>query len=525
MEHHLLLSNIEWGLAMSLIRKSTVLTLVMCFMNSVSWGNPACNSFQEEKDKANREYRSACEGKQSALAEDQKKTCDGLNDRVTKAETAYNNCVSGRADQKEFCKDIIDRINKRLEKFPYTAQKQALECMAGGISNEADLTRATLMAMSGQYSASEETCAVDGTKTTYEEQLEKKMKEVERLEKELKDVDKKIIDQQKKAIDDIKKLQDDKVDLQESWEKKKVDQETQQQEAINRHRENDIKLEESIGKGDAEMINARQELAKLSVRRNDEIFKAGVQTFQSMKRICNSQLRKYCKEDPESCKKKTSKSLNAGASRGGGKVDNLTSFMNECMDTMEKKRESIYEDTSNVQVQLINNIQERQKRLDTMKSERVRMQGQFKEIIERNQKQMVTAEQAFNQKFASLGQQIIQYQQNAQQEQMQLTQQKMTIQQNLIAAQTSKGSISSNQVKAGLDNLKGHMDDIRALAEGPDGSSDPTKGKVLDEHMQPIKGGPNPHCGKDFAAFRSQLKDFGSEDFKTNMGTANEGSK
>jgi hypothetical protein len=480
---------------MKSITKSIVLTGVLGFFCSVSWGQassstpaastPAagtgttaqnCANLKAQKELLSRKYSTDCgnqtvvtTGNNAAAAAsnpDRSKNCDGLNSQITSIESQLTSCEEDRTERKEFCKSTVDGINKRLENFPYEAQIQVANCMGGLDESEAEIGASVLRAMSGQYAQYEEKCSASGTKGNYQDQLEKKMREIERIEKELKKIDEDMIKQQKKTAEDLKKMEDDRVDLQQENEKTRTENQNKMQRAINEQRENQIKTGDAIVKGEQDLTKARQALAKATIARKDALFQKGLNSFRAMKISCDAKVRKFCsdKDNKDVCKKKTSKSLSGLEGRGSNKVGDIQSVWNECLEEKERQREELFATFADQEMNLLNEIQAGDQKLKVMQTEQVRLQQQFETMIQRMQTEMNQAEVAFNQKFAVLGQQIVQYQQTSQQEAIQMQQQKMKLQQDLMAAQTSRGKINSSEVRQGVANLRAHKADIDSLA-------------------------------------------------------------
>ncbi len=469
--------------------KSMLLTLVLVFMSNVGWGQKKCTA-----------EKGTLELAESKLTEcgtsEPKQKCPDYDTRVANriaANRAYSECTDKTNDDKEECKTITDRINKRNETFGVEAQKKALECMEGGQDTEAGATRGILMGLGGMPTGSESVCAAGAEKSPYADQLERKMTMIEKLEKEIKAIDEKIIKQKKDSMDKLAEMNEDRIKLKEAWDKRQTDQEAEQGRALNAMRENQIKVQEAIRKANAELINARQDMAKAERKRSEELLKAGVQSFSSMSRICNAQLKDYYKK-AELNKKKKSGSLGSALGKGSSKKNDLQSFKDDCLKSMEEKRNAIYEDTSNYLVQMVNNIQDRQAAITTLENEYKNQADNYKKAIEREAGSLSKDQQAFLQKDQILANKIAEYQQTSAQEANQLIQQKIQASQSLSAAINSKGTITEAETKLGVRNLKEFMNDVQLLAGPAMVDGVPQKG---------IK----PKC-EDFERFRSEAEEF-----------------
>ncbi len=479
--------------------KSMILTLVLVFMSSVSWGQDDADKCAELKVKSDELEAKVNSAKATCGANN---ACPAAADLISKFESAkssYLVCEKSSERSEKSCKEISDRIKERETTFGYAAQKKALECMEGGSTTEADTTRGILVGLGATATMSpSDTCMIKGTKNNYQDQLQKEMTAIERLEKEIKAIDEKIVAQKKRTTDELAGFNEDRIKLKEAWEKRQTEQEAEQARALNAMRENQIKVQEAIRKANAELINARQDMAKAERKRSEELLKAGVQSFSSMSRICNAQVKDYYKK-AELNKKKKSGSLGSALGKGSSKKKDLQSFMDDCLKSMEEKRNAIYEDTSNYLVQMVNNIKDRQESISTLENEYKNQADSYKKAIEREASALSKDQQAFLQKDQNLANKISQYQQNAAQEANDLLQQKMRIQQSLSAAINSKGEISIEESKEGIEKLSQHMGDVRLLA-GKD---------YFDKNGDPVPG-KEPKCRAEFERFKSQIKEFKS---------------
>jgi len=474
-----------------------LLTLVLVFMSSVGWGQTCdavtlknLESALDELTSRLAEVDRDC-AKSIDTSKDSRCASKKLRDDKIKAQSKVNECKAKNEDDKKFCENTLATINKDLEKFSSKDHQKALVCMEGGLKSEADTTGAMLRAMGGNSTADPNVCSIRAAKSPYADVLQKQMTQVEKLEKELKAIDEKIVKQKKDSTDQLADLNEDRIKLKEAWEKRQTEQEAEQARALNAMRENQIKVQEAIRKANAELINARQDMAKAERKRSEELLKAGVQSFSSMSRICNAQVKDYYKK-AELNKKKKSGSLGSALGKGNSKKKDLQSFMDDCLKSMEEKRNAIYEDTTNYLVQMVNNIKDRQEAITTLEGEYKNQADNYKKAIEREANALNKDQQAFLQKDQNLANKIAQYQQNAAQEANQLLQDKMRTQQSLSTAQNTKGEYETEEVEEAIDGLEKHMAAVESLA-----GSGYKKGK-------PVEGG-KIRCPEQFERFKSEV--------------------
>ncbi|MFN9067073.1 MAG: hypothetical protein ACK5V3_07585, partial [Bdellovibrionales bacterium] len=105
------------------------------------------------------------------------------------------------------------------------------------------------------------------------------------------------------------------------------------------------------------------------------------------------------------------------------------------------------------------------------------------------------AQQAYYQKDQNMANQLMALQQAAQQEQIQLTQQKNSILQQIMAAQTTRGKASAEEVTSAVGSLKEYMSTVESF--GP-----PM------ENGKPVAGA-SPRCPDLWSRYEPQLKEFG----------------
>lgn len=490
---------------MKSITKSILLTVVVALLSSVSW---AQNCTTEEKNRLQDEL-SAAENAYNACTN---KGCDSnVIAAMTAARVAFNKCDRARTADSEFCKSTVSAINEITKKFDHDQMQQAVKCYGAELEEPADATRAILMTMAGGgYDNSDSSCRIQGKENDYQKQYEKMMKQIEQYEKDLRALEEKIVKQTKEAQEKVTKMNDDRVDMREAFEQKQTEQQANQQKALRAMQENQMKIQEAIRKANAELINARQELAKSKRKQREELFKAGVDSYASMARICQSQQDKYCKENPKACKKRTSKGLGQALSKGSGKAGDLIGLATSCMKSLEERRNSIVEDTSNYEIQMANNLRDRESAIQDLETQFKQQVSDFNSALERESAAMNKAQQAYMEKDRNLANQIMAFQQAAQQEAMQLNQQKLSLQQKIMAAHKTRGEVSAKEVTAAVGAYKEYMDNVKSLAGGSDNFSD-----------DGLKDSKLIKCPDEWARYKSQASQFSSdlEEIKSNEGT------
>jgi len=496
-----------------------LLTLVLVFMSSVGWGQE-CNVITLKRalkklEGTLEEIRTKCV--KSPVPKEDEELCGSQKEKIEKRENAQkelDDCEKKEKEEKEakkdekeekkaekertekICEKTLADIDKGLERFSSKDHEKALKCMEGGLTSEADTTAAVLRAMGGNSTADPNVCAIKASKSPYADVLQKQMTQIEKLEKEVKSINEKIVKQKKDTTDQLADLNEDRIKLKEAWDKRQTEQETEQARALNAMRENQIKVQEAIRKANAELINARQDMAKAERKRSEELLKAGVQSFSSMSRICNAQVKDYYKK-AELNKKKKSGSLGSAMGKGSSKKKDLQSFMDDCLKSMEEKRNAIYDDSANYLVQMINNIKDRQESIATLEGEYKNQMDSYKKAIEREANALDKDYKAFFYKDNNLGEKIKQYQLNAQREATQLDIDKRIAVQAQTAAQNTKGEYETEEIKDAIDGLQKHMALVESLAG--EGLKD---GKLV--------AGKKLKCPEQFERFKSEVSEYGA---------------
>ena len=477
------------GLVMKTITKSIVLTGVLGFFCSVSWGQTdICRTLKEDKEKKERALSSCrTENKTENAALSGK--CDTEKEASEKAIEAYNSCEQKKAETQATCKAGEDTIAATIKDFDYPSMKKAVDCYSADTDEPADTTRVILMTMGGGAAGADDSAnkCLSGGENKYSKQFEAMMKKIEQLEKDLNSVNEKLVTKAKEAQEKITRLSDERVELKEKFEKMQSDSEEQKDKALRSMQEGQMKLSESLRKANAELIDMRQKLVRTEREVERALFKDGLDSFASMKRQCVGQQEKYCKEAPNRCKKKTSKGLGQATARGSGKVDDLSGMFETCLQALEKQRNAVYQDNGDLKVQIENNIRDREVAIAEMNTQFKQQVDAFNKALEREAANLSKAQQSFYQKDQNIANQIAGLQQAAQQEQMNLTQQKNSILQQIMAAQTSRGTADKAEVKAAISGLNDYMAAIESF--GPASS---------------------PKCPDQWRKYESKVKEFES---------------
>jgi len=467
---------------MGLTTKTIFLTLVLVFIGSVGFaksGTASTSSVSNaEKDRLQDLLDTASSKLTSCnalLTAGKKSDCSAEIKAQSEARDALNAHNRTLTNKTEHCANTISEINKITEKFDASAQKEALACMEAGTSNSPegmlDLTGAVLRGLSGQTNSTQDVCRVESSKSNQSQNIKDKITAIEKLERDLEKVEEKMIDREKKANDTLSDLNEDRMKLKEAWEKRQTDQEKQQAEDVAAVRDSQIKIQEAIRKANAELIAARQDLAKAKRKRSEELLKAGVQSFDSIDRICRAQTKEYFSKVGYTSPKRA-KSLSASAKSGGGKVKDVNSFYRDCLKSMDERRQAIYEDSSNYEVQMANNLKDRQEAIATLENEYKQISVSYNQALERAAAGMSKAQQAYIQNDSNLAMKINQFQIATEKERQNLENQKKLILQKLQAANLSYGKISEAEVSEGVTKMEEYMSSVESLFGDPDDPND-----------------------------------------------------
>ncbi|MFN9066646.1 MAG: hypothetical protein ACK5V3_05415, partial [Bdellovibrionales bacterium] len=367
---------------MKSITKSMLLTVVIVFLGSLSWGQSGlCSSEKKNKESAQR-YADQCRQKHGEKGTGD--SCETENKKLNEASDELANCENNKAQTEASCKQKAEGLAELTKKFDYPAMKRAVKCYSADTDEPADTTRVVLMTMGGGAADdSSDICRVGGTNNDFTKDFEAQMKKIEQLEKDLNSVNEKLLTKAKEAQEKIKQLGDDRIALKEEFESKQSESEQQRERALQNMQENQLKLQETIRKANAELIDMRQKLVRNDRETERTLFKDGLDSLASMKRQCVGQQEKYCKDAPNRCKKRTSKGLGQATARGSGKVDDLSGMMETCLRALEKQRNAVFEDSGDLKIQIENNIRDRESAIADMNTQYKQQVDAFNKAIER----------------------------------------------------------------------------------------------------------------------------------------------
>lgn len=474
------------GTTMKTTTKTIFLTLVMVFFGSMGFAQdkkkapPAkVEAEKVEPKKLNADDRidqlkiqkqsldrqlTTCQKTHSGKSDTKK--CEDLTEQLNKVDTELSTLETSGSSRKTTCESIEKGISDITKDFNFQAQQEALQCMSGDAGDtpqeKVDILGAVVRAQSGVREKAQEICDISSSKTPQSEKLEKKLTAIEKLERDLEKLEEQMVDEERKANEKLADMNEDRIKLSEAWEKKQTDQEKEQAKEVASVRENQIKLQQAIREANSKLIVARQEHAKVKRKRTDELLKAGVQNFKSMERICKAQATELAKKSGYTTKK-VGKNLADGTNRGGGQVSDLNSFYQDCLKSMNDKRQAIYEDYGNHEVQSANDINNRVKDIETLEGEYKQLTKSYNEALQRTANSMSKELQAYQKNDANLAMKINQFQISTEKQRQNLSNRQKLLLQKIEAAELSNGKISEREVEAGVATMVKYKQLIKEL--------------------------------------------------------------
>jgi len=455
---------------MNTITKTIFLTLVMIFLGSVGMSEaPTAKSAASGNAAKKSELELAVKNAEAATKNCGQQGCPkDVIEALQKAQKELSefNLVSTAGN--ETCNKHEQAIKDIVTKFPPAAQQRALVCMQAQTEDTpegtADLTGAVLRSLSGIREQNQEVCSVKGAKSDQADLIKDKATAIEKLERALEKIEDEIIKKEREKTEELAKLNESRVTLREEWESTQTEQDKKQVQEQNNLRDAQIKLQAAIREANAKLIAQRQEYAKIRQNRYASLNKAGVQSGQAMQRTCNIRFKKYLNEAGYT-NNRVSKNLSSGSNTGGGKVKDLKSFMLECLKEQDEIRNSIYQSSADLEVQMANNLKDRQVDIQTLESEYKVLSKNYNEALQRNANSMTKAQQAYFQKDMNLEIKIKEAQIAFEKERQTLETRKQRLLQQIQAAELSDGEIKSQEVAAGVDSMRQYLLSIKGLHE------------------------------------------------------------